>query len=62
MSSALVGGLLVVARAGVFGWLPLCDIVGLRWGADVTRLVRVPLMVSSPSSCFCQTAYHCVSL
>ena len=23
---------------GVFSWLPMCGVVGLRWGADVTRL------------------------
>ena len=38
MYSALVDGLSVVARVGVFSWLPLCGIVGLRWGAEVTRL------------------------
>ena len=38
MCSDLVGGLLVGACGGVFGWLPLCSVVGLRSGADVTRL------------------------
>ena len=38
MCSALVGGLLVGACVGVFGWLPLCGAVGLHSGADVTRL------------------------
>ena len=28
----------VAARAGVFSWLLLCGVVGLRWGADFTRL------------------------
>ena len=23
---------IVVARVGVFSWLPLCSVVGLRWG------------------------------
>ena len=28
----------VAARVGVFSWLLLCAFVGLRWGAEVTRL------------------------
>ena len=27
-----------MARVGVFSWLPLFGVVGLRWWADVTRL------------------------
>ena len=46
---------------GVFSWLPMCGVVGLRCGADVTRLC-VPLMVFCSSSCLCLLAYHCVSL
>ena len=38
MYSALVGGLLVGDSVGMFGWSPLCGVVGLRSGADVTRL------------------------
>ena len=39
MCGALVGGLLVGACVLVFGWLPLCGgVVGLRSGAEVTRL------------------------
>ena len=38
LCGALVGGLLVGDCVGVFGWLPLSGVVGLRSGADVTRL------------------------
>ena len=38
MYSALVGGLPVVACVSVFSSLPFCGVVGLQWGAEVTRL------------------------
>ena len=31
-------GLPVVACVDVLSWLPMCGVVVLRWGADVTRL------------------------
>ena len=66
---SLVGWLPVVACVGVFSWLPLCGVVGLRWGADVTRLcvcllcfpALVPACVYRPTiSSVCNALYPCV--
>ena len=52
-----------MARVGIFSWLRLCGVVGLRWGADVSRLCVClcwfPACVYQPTiASLCNSNFH----